>query len=333
MRRVLLGFLVVVFALGLTSQSEAQTGPYSQVVDNTAKNRFMAGKGWKASASGTQHYSKNYRLARPAKKAPAARFKVRIPGAGYYTVYARWPAKKSHNDSTRIGVRTTSGMKWTRVNQRRDGGKWVRIGKYRMAKGDRYSVIVSRRADGRRYVVADAVKVVESSRPTRKPDSILGAPIHDQASAKKYARSVGSTRYIMETIPHYYKLAPKAGIAPDVLVAQAILETGRGHYGGDSKPWNMAGIKKGGSVGDAPRDFERPATAHEGVRMHVNHMAAYTGKKPLGKPHDRFHDARAAQKNRGWWVRRISQLGGGVWATDSTYAGKIRRILDGMGKH
>lgn len=67
--------------------------------------------------------------------------------------------------------------------------------------------------------------------------------------------------------------------------------------------------------------------------MHVNHMAAYTGKKPIGTPHDRFHDARAAQKNRGWWVRKISQLGNGVWATDSTYSGKIRRILDDMGKY
>ena len=166
----------------------------------------------------------------------------------------------------------------------------------------------------------------------RKPDQILGKPIHSQAKVKRYARSVGSTRYIMRTIPIYYELSRKRNIAPDVLVAQAILETGRGRYGGDSKPWNMAGIKKGGIVGDRPRDFERPRTARAGVRMHINHMAAYTGKRPIGKPHDRFYDARAAQKSRGWWVRRVSHLGGGVWATDSTYSRKIRHILDDMGK-
>ena len=65
----------------------------------------------------------------------------------------------------------------------------------------------------------------------------------------------------------------------------------------------MAGIKKGGLVGDAPKDFERPESAYEGVRMHVNHMAAYAHKRPIGEPHDRFYDARAAQKARGWWVR------------------------------
>ncbi|MGH3089346.1 MAG: glucosaminidase domain-containing protein [Rubrobacteraceae bacterium] len=168
------------------------------------------------------------------------------------------------------------------------------------------------------------------SKPSRHPNSILGRPIYNQREVARYARSAGGTKYILKAIPHYYKLAPRVGIAPDVLVAQAMLETGYGRYGGDSRPWNMAGIKKGGNVGDAPRDFERPRTAYEGVRMHVNHMAAYTGKKPIGKPHDRFHDARAAQKSRGYWVRRISQLGGGVWATDPHYAKKIRRILNKM---
>ncbi len=175
-------------------------------------------------------------------------------------------------------------------------------------------------------------EAVAGTKKVRSADRILGKPLHGQAKVKRYARSVGSTRYVMKTIPIYYELARKRNIAPEVLVAQAILETGRGRYGGDSKPWNMAGIKKGGIVDDGPRDFERPRTARKGVRMHINHMAAYTGKRPMGKPHDRFHDARAAQKNRGWWVRRVSHLGGGVWATDSTYSGKIRRILNDMGK-
>jgi Mannosyl-glycoprotein endo-beta-N-acetylglucosaminidase len=166
----------------------------------------------------------------------------------------------------------------------------------------------------------------------RGPDQILGSPRYGERRVERYARSIGCSRYIMRTIPIYYRLAPRRDIAPDVLVAQAIVETGRGHYGGDSRPWNMAGIKKGGVVGDEPKDFEVPPTAYQGVRMHVNHMAAYTGKRPIGVPHDRFYDARAAQKARGWWVRRISQLGDGIWAADSTYARKIRHQLDNMGR-
>lgn len=156
-------------------------------------------------------------------------------------------------------------------------------------------------------------------------------PRYSQTTVESYARSIDCSRYILETIPIYYRLAPRRNIAPEVLVAQAIVETGKGYYGGDSEPWNMAGIKKGGPVGDAPKDFEVPQSAYEGVRMHVNHMAAYTGKRPIGEPHDRFYEARAAQEQRGWWVRRISQLGDGIWAEDPTYASEIRTHLDNMG--
>jgi flagellum-specific peptidoglycan hydrolase FlgJ len=166
----------------------------------------------------------------------------------------------------------------------------------------------------------------------REPNRILGAPIYSRAKAERYARSAGCTRYILKAIPIYYRLAPHRNIRPDVLVAQTVLETSRGHYDGASKPWNMAGIKNGGAVRDRPKDFEKPPNAREGVRMHVNHMAAYTGKRAIGKPHDRYYEARAAQKRRGWWVRKVPQLGSGIWATDPEYGGKIRRILDDMAK-
>jgi hypothetical protein len=182
-------------------------------------------------------------------------------------------------------------------------------------------------------VLVDArTEPVVAAAAVRGADQILGTPRYSQTTVESYARSIDCSRYIMKAIPIYYRLAPRRNIAPEVLVAQAIVETGRGYYGGDSKPWNMAGIKKGGTVDDGPKDFEVPQSAYQGVRMHVNHMAAYTGKRPIGKPHDRFYDARAAQQQRGWWVRRISQLGDGIWAEDTTYASQIRNHLDNMGR-
>jgi hypothetical protein len=181
-------------------------------------------------------------------------------------------------------------------------------------------------------VLADSQEEPALAASVRGPDQILGAPRYGKKRVESYARSIDCSRYIMKAIPIYYRLAPRRNIAPDVLVAQAIVETERGYYGGDSKPWNMAGIKKGGEVSDDPKDFEVPPTAYEGVRMHVNHMAAYAGKRPIGEPHDRFYDARTAQEQRGWWVRRISQLGDGIWAGDPTYASAIRYHLDHMGR-
>ena len=89
---------------------------------------------------------------------------------------------------------------------------------------------------------------VVAASAVRGPDQILGAPRYSQSTVESYARSIDCSRYIMKTIPIYYRLAPKRNIAPEVLLAQAIVETGRGYYGGDSKPWNMAGIKKGGRI-------------------------------------------------------------------------------------
>ena len=57
----------------------------------------------------------------------------------------------------------------------------------------------------------------------RDPGKILGGPRHSQAKVERYARRMNSTQYIMRTIPIYYKLAPQRNIAPDVLVAQAMV--------------------------------------------------------------------------------------------------------------
>ena len=200
----------------------------------------------------------------------------------------------------------------------------------------RYLVLISLAvffASGLVVLVDARTEPVAAAAAVRGPDQILGAPRYSQSTVERYARSIDCSHHIMKAIPIYYRLAPRRNIAPEVLVAQAIVETGRGYYGGDSKPWNMAGIKKGGTDrGDDPKDFEVPQSAYQGVRMHVNHMAAYTGKQPIGKPHDRFYDAHAAQEQRGWWVRKISQLGDGIWAEGPTYASEIRNHLDNMGR-
>ncbi|MEJ7815183.1 MAG: NlpC/P60 family protein [Rubrobacter sp.] len=135
--------------------------PYSQVVDNASSRHFYSARGeWKKSNNRLTRYGKNYRYVRPAKDVTPAWFKVRIPTDGFYTVYARWPAAKGNNPETRFQISTTSGLKKAKVNQRRDGGVWMRLGAYKMNAGNRYSVQVSGRSQTEGRVVADAVMVV-----------------------------------------------------------------------------------------------------------------------------------------------------------------------------
>src|SRR5215216_1971322 len=135
--------------------------PYSQVVDNASPRHFYSARGeWRKNNNRLTRYGKNYRYVRPAKDVTPAWFKVRIPTDGFYTVYARWPAAEGNNPKTRFQISTASGLKKVKVNQRRDGGVWMRLGAYKMNAGNRYSVRVGGRSKAEGRVVADAVMVV-----------------------------------------------------------------------------------------------------------------------------------------------------------------------------
>ncbi len=175
MRRLALVFLAVFVAPGVmgvvSAEAGAESASYSQVVDNATEGRFKADEGWGTSSYGRGVHNENYRFVRPAQDDSLAEFKVKIPHSAEYALYARWPQVKGLNDSAAVGVVTSSGVEWRRVNQRKDGGRWVRIGVYSMEAGDDYSVMFSRQTRGEGYVIADAVKVERVSPPAGSSSS------------------------------------------------------------------------------------------------------------------------------------------------------------------
>jgi hypothetical protein len=147
--------------------------PYSQVVDNASTGWFLA-RGWEQRAgSEAQYYGKDYSYVEPSEVGAPALFRTLIPATDYYTVYARWPNLKGNNAATLFGVSTATGIEWIKVDQRRDGGMWVKLGAYKMEAGNRYAVQVSGyKAKGR--VVADAVMVVRGTQMA-PPETDTGA--------------------------------------------------------------------------------------------------------------------------------------------------------------
>ncbi len=144
--------------------------PYSQVVDNATKRNFKA-PGWKRRSSLAGHYGEDYAVARTGKKrARAAQYRVKIPATDKYSVYAWLPANGGNTPAARFGVTTTSGTRWTRINQQKDGGFWTKIGEYRMRKGESYAIKIAPGAKGR--TVADAVAVVRG---------VLSGPPEDES--------------------------------------------------------------------------------------------------------------------------------------------------------
>ncbi len=133
--------------------------PYHQVVDNATNGRFKA-TGWKRVPAEAQAYGGDYVVAGSSERTTDARFEVQVPKTRYYSVYARWPVGEQNATRTRFGVPTISGMKWDKVNQRTDAGFWVRIGTYKIKKGEQDLRVKADSADGGRSV-ADAVMIVD----------------------------------------------------------------------------------------------------------------------------------------------------------------------------
>ena len=136
------------------------TSTYRQTVDDGTRARFAASSRWGHSSWSSQRYAAGYHYARPAATADPARFRVRVPATADYLVYARWPASSDYNRSAPFGVTTTAGIRWIRVDERRDGGRWVFLGSYRLPRGDRYLIQVSRKTNAPGRLIADAVRVV-----------------------------------------------------------------------------------------------------------------------------------------------------------------------------
>jgi cell wall-associated NlpC family hydrolase len=147
---------------------------YSQVVDNSSPGDFLA-PGWKAESSNADGYGEDYRVVEPSEKGKPAQFKVKIPASDVYSVYAWWPADKGNNTATRFGVSTTAGVEWTELDQRTEGGLWIKLGEYEMEAGEGYAIQVSPESGAQGRVIADAVAVVRGilSGP---PDESYGEP-------------------------------------------------------------------------------------------------------------------------------------------------------------
>lgn len=144
------------------ANQSAASAKYSQVVDNNTPDRFMASENWGTSAIlAAQSYGPDYRVALPSNVNDAAYFKLKIPSAGKYFVYAWYPAHPKYNRYTTYWIFTANGWVRRLVNQRINGRRWFHLGTYNMRPGDGYYIFVPRRSPGAGQIIADAVAVVE----------------------------------------------------------------------------------------------------------------------------------------------------------------------------
>lgn len=130
-----------------------------------------------------------------------------------------------------------------------------------------------------------------------------------------------------EFVARLFEAATAEGVRPDVMYAQAMLETGYLSFGGAVKPeqCNFCGLGATDS-GDVPASF---SSVYEGFLAQAQHLRAYSGKAPLSST---IVDPRYST----WLFGRSSTAAGtieglsGTWATDTSYGFKILTILNSI---
>ncbi|CAN5179434.1 hypothetical protein BH24ACT16_BH24ACT16_17940 [soil metagenome] len=133
---------------------------YRRVIDNDSP-RFRASSDWATSSWSDQGFRENYRVGKPERVNDPAWFKLDIPETKEYDLFARWPSHDNYNSRAIYLIRTSDG--WVRRvrDQTKNGGRWVRLGRFNLDAGDRWGVRLARRSADDGLIIADAIYVRE----------------------------------------------------------------------------------------------------------------------------------------------------------------------------
>ncbi len=172
-------------------------------------------------------------------------------------------------------------------------------------------------------------EVARYVQPTSRP---AATPLSD--AAQQFAPQTPEA-FVAALLPHARRAAKRLGVPPDVLIAQAALETGWGQHmitdaaGGPSN--NLFGIKatggwQGRQASVSTLEFINgvPERRREPFRVYPSIAESFDDYVQIIENRPRYAPARDA-RNSGDYARGL-QAGG--WATDPDYAAKIMSIVE-----
>lgn len=151
---------------------------------------------------------------------------------------------------------------------------------------------------------------------------ILGVSSSSAQVAKAWARSRGATPTFIALADLYWRIAPAAGVIPEVAYCQSAKETAFGRFTGVVKEdfCNPCGLKTSlGGANDDPNAHARFPDWETGVKAHVDHLALYAGAPgypKAGSPDPRHFPSIAGTAP---YVETL----GGRWAPSLTYGQSI----------
>jgi N-acetyl-anhydromuramyl-L-alanine amidase AmpD len=135
----------------------ASVGTATQRLGDDSARAFSRPAGWQRAASSAA-YARSFSVTQPSSTGTAAQFKLSVPKSGSYALYAWWPAASGRNSSVPVGIDTSTGTQWIRVDQR-SGSGWRYLGSFSLTGGKSTVVRVSPRTAATGSIAADAVKI------------------------------------------------------------------------------------------------------------------------------------------------------------------------------
>lgn len=146
-----------------TVSASAQT----ELIVDTTDSRFSASDNWGTSSWNGERYGDHYRFADPETTfSDPAWYQFDIPSAGSYAVDVWYPSSSGYNDKAPFVIATSNGTESVHIDQRSNGGQWVRLGTFPFDAGDYNAVGVSRWTNGSGYIIADAVRLTSDTEPS-----------------------------------------------------------------------------------------------------------------------------------------------------------------------
>jgi RHS repeat-associated protein len=128
------------------------------VVDNSDTHNVATAGTWPTADTATNKFGPGYATNTAGTGADTFTWKLNVPQAGTYQVYARYPTVTGAATNARYTVTHSGGSTVATVNQTQNAGTWVPLGSYAFTEGNTHTVTLTDQAAG--TVVADAVKLV-----------------------------------------------------------------------------------------------------------------------------------------------------------------------------
>ncbi len=140
------------------------------VIDNLDPDFAVVGD-WTSSTAIAGFFNTDYFYSPKGDGSSVATWTLNFPVSGQYQVLARWTAHPNRATNALYTVTHDGGVSALSANQKRDGGKFNRLGTFFFTAGQSYTVTLDNNANG--FVIADAIRWERYEPVVDNPDDVI----------------------------------------------------------------------------------------------------------------------------------------------------------------